>query len=90
MEAAKKKSKTFLIEVFFPFATGVNDTVGCTLSCEYLHDFQKKFETALLGGRGLLTLISLTTKSDLHFSRTKLQAWPMIMGHINDCKLLKL
>ncbi len=44
----------------------------------------------VLGGRGLLTLISLTMKSDLHFSRTKLQAWPMIMGHINDFKLLKL
>jgi hypothetical protein len=40
-------------------------------------------------GGGLLALISLT-KSDLHFSHTKLQAWPMIMGHINDCKLLKL
>jgi hypothetical protein len=44
----------------------------------------------LLGGRGLLTLISLTMKSDLHSSRTKLQAWPMKMGNINDFKLFKL
>ena len=41
-------------------------------------------------GGGLLTLISLTTKSGLHFSHSKLQAWPMIMGDINDCKLFKL
>jgi hypothetical protein len=41
-------------------------------------------------GGGLLTLISLTTKSGLHFSHSKLQAWPMIMGEINDCKLFKL
>ncbi len=37
-------------------------------------------------GGGLLTLISLTMKSDLHSSRTKLQAWPMNMGNINDFK----
>jgi hypothetical protein len=37
-------------------------------------------------GGGLTTLISLATKSDLHFSHPKLQAWPMIMGEINDCK----
>jgi len=41
-------------------------------------------------GGGLLTLISLTMKSDLHSSRTKLQAWPMNMGNINDFKLFKL
>jgi hypothetical protein len=41
-------------------------------------------------GGGLTTLISLATKSDLHFSHSKLQVWPMIMGEINDCKLFKL
>jgi hypothetical protein len=41
-------------------------------------------------GGGLQTLIFLTTKSGLHFSHSKLQAWPMIMGEINDCKLFKL
>jgi hypothetical protein len=35
----------------------------------------RKFSNAyMLGGRGLLALISLTTKSDLHFSHPKLQA----------------
>jgi hypothetical protein len=40
----------------------------------------------LLGGRRLLTLISFTMKSGLHFSHPKLQAWPMHMGD-NDFKL---
>jgi hypothetical protein len=30
------------------FATGVNDTCGSPLSCEYLRQFSKKFETALM------------------------------------------
>jgi hypothetical protein len=37
-------------------------------------------------GGGLQTLISFTMKSDLHSSRTKLQAWPMNIGD-NDFKL---
>jgi hypothetical protein len=37
-----------MIEDFFPFATGVNNTgVNNTLSCKYLREFSKKFETAL-------------------------------------------
>ncbi len=42
--------KTFVIEDYFSFATGVVDTGArwCTLSCEYLLEFAKNVETALM------------------------------------------
>ena len=44
--------KTFQFEDFF-FATGVNDdNRWCTLSCEYLCEVLKKFETAIMGYSG--------------------------------------
>jgi hypothetical protein len=42
----------FLIEDFFPFATGVNDTGGAPLSANISANFQKKIEPALMGERG--------------------------------------
>ncbi len=36
--------KIFLIEDFFPFATGVHNTGWCTLNCEYLGDFRKNLK----------------------------------------------
>ncbi len=41
--------KTFLIEDFFPFATGVNDTgAGAPWAANIYANFRKKIETALM------------------------------------------
>jgi hypothetical protein len=59
------------------FATGVNDTGGkfaasvvcrwyrwCTLTCEYLRKFSKKFETVLMGYSGLIGILGGLEETD--------------------------
>jgi hypothetical protein len=51
---SKQIFKTVLIEAFFPFASGVNDTaLGVHLVLKYLREFSKKLGTALRILRGL-------------------------------------
>ncbi len=45
----KQNNKDFSDLRFFPFATGASTTRWCTLSCEYLREFSKKFNIPLLG-----------------------------------------
>jgi hypothetical protein len=48
------KFATGAVDTGGKFATGVVDTGGrwCTLICEYLREFSKKFETVLMGYSG--------------------------------------
>jgi hypothetical protein len=44
---------TTLAKLVAKFASGVVDTgAWCTLTCEYLREFSKKFETVLMGYSG--------------------------------------
>jgi hypothetical protein len=50
----KLNNQNFSDKKIFSFATGVNDQRNrwCTFSCEYLRDFSKKIERALIGYSG--------------------------------------
>ncbi len=52
VNSTTQRCPNIIFTAFFPFATGVNDTGGAPLGCEYHGEFLKKIETAPTGYSG--------------------------------------